>query len=222
MDVKKLAFGSATSLTILLLAIFFLNLSKADSTSSPIDLEKIVSERLPQGWQLTYIDDKQSNSVSFYILTARDTLLILEESSCKGLAPASTVSDCLQKSIEQYLPTQEMQKAATVTESQASNTKLNGLRAQFEITDNSRSDFFIEVYKIEVGGNSIFATISIPEGTNGNYIDTITQFLEENIVEESYRPGAGECLQIEKRTTGEMRFQRRPGLTSGQSAHNMR
>lgn len=183
MDVKKLAFGSAASLTVLFLAVLFLNLSKADSPSSTLDLEAIISEKLPHDWQLTY-KDEQSHSISFYILTDQDTLLVLEENSCKGLPAISTVEDCLRKSIEQYLPTQEMQEAATITKSQASNSKLNGVRAQFEIADNSRSDFFIEVYKVEMGATSIFATISITEGSDANHINTITQFIEENIAEE--------------------------------------
>ena len=179
MDVKRVIFISATFLIVALLVVLYGKVEDTTAPASATNLEEIVIRDLPKGWELMQTSKESPDSISFYILTDQDTLLVLERNSCKGLDATASTTQCLEKNIQQYLPTREFRDAARVSSRPSSSTHLNGKSAFVTILDNRRSNFLIEVYKIESANGPIFATITIPDNVDSNYINKITSFLNQ-------------------------------------------
>lgn len=185
MDVKRIGFIATCVLVIALLVVFLYQLDRSEPRTTSIDLETLVATELPEGWELMEARQQNPDSISLYIVTNRDALVTLELNTCVDLDGSSSVTQCLERKLDFYLPTQDDRDAAKINTRPASNSNLDGIAAYVEILDARRSDFLIEVYKFQFSNGPFFATISLSDEQEDGYIHDVTAFLEEKLNKES-------------------------------------
>lgn len=186
MDVKRVGFFLAICISIVALLIVLLyQLDNPEPPTTSIDLETLVTEKLPEGWELMEAHQQSPDSISLYVLTDRDALVTLELNTCVDLDGDSSVTQCLERNLDIYLPTQEDRNAAKISTIPGSNLKLEGVAAHVELLDARRSDFLIEIYKFQFSNGTFFVTISLSGRQDDEHLHKITSFIEQTLHKES-------------------------------------
>lgn len=164
MDVKRLIIGLAFTITLLLVLSTTLSSSKTEQDLPSVNLKSDLVTKLPEKWIITNSLENEDGSSSFYILTDDDLLLVLEHNTCKGLPISTTIPECLEENIQEYLPRIDLPESPDIQKSTATNKNLDGVSAHISMLNmrNESVSFVIEVYKIRTSDGPIFATISTP------------------------------------------------------------
>lgn len=181
MDIKRSGFVLACTLLAASLVGLYHQLEDTLSPPAAITLGDIVTQDLPHGWWLVAAQEETPGSLSFYLHTDNDLIVVLEGNACKGLSAAASASDCLEREIEQHLPTRQLQEATKITRNPASDSSLDGASAFLEILDDRRPSFLLEVYRVESEGGPVFATVSLPENESDKSLRGITHFLKATV-----------------------------------------